>query len=105
MYISVSSLFLGIISILAIVAIIYLIITLHKFSTLITSLNKVITSNKNNIDKLCSDLPEITDNLKDVSAVITETTADVIVAKDSLLNNIEIIKDIMNIILSIFSKK
>lgn len=105
MYISVSSLFWGIISILAIVAIIYLIITLHKLSTLITSINKVITSNKDNIDKLCSDLPEITDNLKDVSAVITETTADVIVAKDSLLNNIEIIKDIINIILSIFSKK
>ena len=104
MYIEVADLFQGIIGIAAIAAIIYLIVVLHKFSTLITSINGLIVSNKENIDKLCSDIPEITENLKNVSEVITETTADVIVAKDNLLSNVEIIKDIMNIILSIFSK-
>lgn len=104
MYIEVADLFQGIIGIAAIAAIIYLIIVLHKFSTLITSINGLIVSNKENIDKLCSDIPEITENLKNVSEVITETTADVIVAKDNLFSNIEIIKDIMNIILSVFSK-
>ena len=104
MYIAISDLFWGIIGVASITAIIYLIIVLHKFSILITSVNSLIVSNKKNIDKLCSDIPEITENLKDVSEVITETTADVLVAKDNLLSNVEIIKDIMNIILSVFSK-
>lgn len=105
MYISIYDLFWSVVGILGIAAIIYLIIVLHKFSLLISSLNSILSSNRENIDKLCSDLPDITDNLKDVSEVITETTADVIVAKDNLLNNVEIIKDIINIILSVFSKK
>ena len=105
MYISVSSLFWGIMGVLGIIALIYLILVLHRFLALVTNINNLISSNKQNIDKLCTDLPDIAENLKDVSEVITETTADVIVAKDNLLSNVEIIKDIMNIILSIFSKK
>lgn len=61
---------------------------------------------------MCDKLPAISenvndvcDNLKDVSDVITETTADVIVAKDNLFSNFEVIKEILNIIVSVFSKK
>ena len=99
MYIEIHDLFFGIIGIAGVIAIIYLIIVLHKFSNLISNINNLIVSNKENIDKLCGDIPEITENLKDVSEVITETTADVIVAKDNLLSNVEVIKDIMNNIL------
>ena len=104
MYIEINDLFWGIIGISVIIAIIYLIIVIHKFSSLITNINDLVVSNKKNVNKLCSDIPEITENLKDISEVITETTADVIVAKDNLLSNVEVFKDIVNIILSIFSK-
>lgn len=112
MYISIEDLFLGILGILGGVALVYIIITLAKFGKLITSINDVLSSNRKNIDKLCESLPvvsqniiEISDNVKDVSEVVTETTAEVIVAKDNITSNIGTIKDILNILVSIFTKK
>jgi len=112
MYISLYSLFWGVIGIIGAVALIYIIITLSKFGKVLTNINDLVSQNRTNIDKLFKDLPivsgnaiEISDNLKDVSAVVTEATAEAIVAKDNLVNNIDIFKDVLNIILSVFSKK
>lgn len=112
MYISLSALFWGFIGIIGAVALIYIIITLSKLGKLLTNINDLLNQNRKNIDKLFKDLPivtenaiEISDNLKDVSAVVTEATADAIVAKDNLVNNIDILKDILGILLSVFSKK
>ena len=112
MYISLCALFWGFIGIIGAVALIYIIITLIKLGKLLTNVNDLLNQNSKNIDKLFKDLPivtenaiEISDNLKDVSAVVTEATADAIVAKDNLVNNIDIIKDILGILLSVFSKK
>jgi ABC-type transporter Mla subunit MlaD len=112
MYISLGDLFWVVIGIAGFVALVYLIITLSKFGKLLTSVNDLLSQNRKNIDKLCKDLPlvtenalEISDNLKDVSAVVTEATAEAIVAKDNLVNNIDTIKDILAIVLSVFSKK
>ena len=112
MYINLFDLFWLVIGIIGAVALIYFIITLSKFGKLLTNINDLLSENKKNIDKLCKDLPivtenaiEISDNLKDVSAVVTEATADALVAKDNLVNNIDTIKDILSIFLSVFSKK
>ena len=47
---------------------------------------------------------DITDNVKGITDVATEATAEAIVAKDNFLSNYETIKDIINIIASIFIK-
>ncbi|MBE6049256.1 MAG: hypothetical protein E7214_00980 [Clostridium sp.] len=112
MYISLSALFLSVLGIVGFATLVYLLILIHRFTKLITNLNRLVTRNYNNINKMCDKLPAISenvndvcDNLKDVSDVITETTADVIVAKDNLFSNFEVIKEILNIIVSVFSKK
>lgn len=112
MYISLFDLFWAVIGLIGAIALIFSIITLSRIGKLANNINILLNANKQNIDKICKDLPivtenaiEISDNLKDVSAVVTEATADAIVAKDSLMNNVDTIKDILNIILSVFSKK
>ncbi|SHI35476.1 hypothetical protein SAMN02745163_00075 [Clostridium cavendishii DSM 21758] len=111
MYIDLNTLFWGFIGILLAIAIIFLIIALIKFTKLINNINDLIVSNKTKINNLCSSLPEaaenivvVSENLKDVSDVVTETTADVIVAKENLTNNFETVKDIIDIIVKVFSK-
>lgn len=112
MYIDLSSLFWGFIGVLGAVAIVFLIIALYKLTKLIDNLNSLILTNKTSIDKLCSTLPqaadnivELSDNLKDVSEVVTATTADVIVAKENITSNFETVKDIIDIIVKVFAKK
>lgn len=112
MYISLTALFFSILGIVGLATLIYLIVLIHKVIKLVTNLNRLVTRNYNNINKMCDKLPSISenindvcDNFKDVSNVITETTADVIVAKDNLFSNFEVIKEILNIIISVFNKK
>lgn len=112
MYISLQTLFFSILGIVGLATLVYLFVLIHKLVKLVSNLNGLVTKNYNNINKMCDNLPEISeningicDNLKDVSEVITETTADVIVAKDNLFSNFEVIKEILNIIISVFNKK
>jgi ABC-type transporter Mla subunit MlaD len=112
MYISLCDLFWAVIGLVGVIALIYFIITLSKIRKLVANINDLLSENSKDITKLCKDLPivtrnaiDISDNLKDVSAVVTEATANAIVTKDSLVNNIDTIKDILSIILSVFSKK
>ncbi|MCR4943798.1 MAG: hypothetical protein K5986_04955 [Clostridium sp.] len=105
MYISLYDLFWGIVGIMGFIALIYIIIVLRRFAGLISSLNDIISTNKSNINKLCGDLPDISDNIKNVSEVLTEVTAEAIEVKDNLADDLGVIKDIISIIISIFSKK
>ncbi|MCQ2969695.1 MAG: hypothetical protein MJ191_06230 [Clostridium sp.] len=111
MYIDLSLLLNVVLSLLGIATLILLIIFLIKFIRLISNINLLIDNNKNSISKTCRDLPviskntiEITDNVKGITDVATEATAEAIVAKDNLLSNYETIKDIINIVASIFIK-
>lgn len=111
MYISLSLLLNVILGSLGIAALILLIILLIKLIKLITNISSLVDNNKNSITKTCSNLPvisknaiEITDNVKGITDVATEATAEAIVAKDNFLSNYETIKDIINIISSIFIK-
>lgn len=105
MYISLYDLFWAIVGIIGVTALIYAIIVLQRLAKLISSVDEIVSSNKSNINKLCNDLPAISDNIKDVSEVVTEVTAEAIAAKDSLASNLGTVKDIINIIISVFSKK
>ena len=112
MYISLSDLLLGILWGLGVIALIVLIIALIKLIKFLGNLNSLISDNKKNLDELCSSLPtisenavQISDNIKDVSEVITETTADVIVARENISGSIEIVRDIANIVGNVFGKK
>ena len=87
-----------------IVAIVYLILTLKKLSTLLDNLNSILDSNKENLNKTSNNIADITGNVKDISDVATEATADILVARDSLVNNLVIFKDILTIILNTFKK-
>ena len=107
MYISLSLLLNVILGSLGIAALILFIILILKVLKLVNNINSLIDSNKNNITKACSNLPtisknaiDITDNVKGITDVATEAT----VAKDNFLSNYETIKDIINIIASIFIK-
>lgn len=111
MYISLSLLFNILLVTLGMVALILLIILLIKIIKLTNSISVLINNNKNSINSLCKDLPfisknaiAITDNIKGISDVATEATAEAIVAKDNLISNYETIKDIINIIASVFLK-
>ncbi|MBD7914890.1 hypothetical protein H9660_06995 [Clostridium sp. Sa3CUN1] len=111
MYISLDLFCKFIIFSLLIFALVYGVIVLFKINKLINCILKLIENNKNNINNTCRDLPiitknmsEITENIKDISEVATEFTADAIVTKENIVNNYEILKDILNIIKSIFLK-
>ena len=100
MYISLNNLFMGIIFVLLICILVLGIIFLLK-------LNKTIS----NVLEICDKLPvvsknmvEITDNIKDISEVATDFTADAIVTKENIINNYDMVKEIFKIIKSVFIK-
>ena len=112
MYIDINDLFWMILGLVAAVALVYIIITLKNVIKLLNNVNEIIEDNKGNIKDLCEDLPkisenvvEISENTKDIVEVATDFTADAVIAKDNLTSNYETIKDILNIVISVFSKK
>lgn len=98
-------LFIGLLSIIGAIALVYLIITLVKVGKLLTNINNFFEKNENNLDATITNIKEISDNFKDVSEVVTETTADAIVMKESILENLSSISDIIAIILNVFKGK
>jgi len=100
-----------ILAILGCVALIYLILTLMNLSKLIKNANELVIVNKNNISKSLSDLPqvvsnfnEVSGNIKDITEVATDVTADFIVTKENMKSNLEVLTEILSIVKSVFSK-
>lgn len=111
MYISLNTFFIGILYLLGLIALAMLIIVLFKINSFVTNLINFFERNRNKLQNTCDDLPKIseniigiTDNVKDISEVATEFTADAIVAKESFFSNYDILKDILKIIKSVFLK-
>lgn len=100
--VNIYSLLIGFLCILGAVALVYLTITLVKVGKLLTNLNNFFEKNENNLDSTVTNIKDISDNLKDVSEVVTETTADAIVMKESIVENLSSISDIIAIILNVF---
>lgn len=109
MYISLHNLFTGIIFLLLICILVLGAIVLIKLNKTINNILEILEKNKKNIEDTCSKLPivsknmiEITDNIKDISEVATEFTADAIVTKENIINNYDMIREIFKIVKSVF---
>lgn len=110
MYIDLNFIYL-LLALLGCVAIVYLILTLNKVLKLVSNINSLLDQNKDNLTKTINDLPTIANNvndacqnIKDISDVATETTADLIVAKENIESNVETVKEIAKIINQVFFK-
>ena len=93
------------------IALIYIIITLSNLNKLIKNSNELVIDNKNNIRNSLLKLPEVisnfndvSENMKDITKVATDVTADFIVTKENMKSNIEVVTEILNILKSIFGK-
>ena len=92
-------------------ALVFLIIFLSKLTNLIKRIDKVLEANENNINAVFDTLPQASDNiaqmsenLKDVSDVVTGATASMITTKESVEDYLNFGKDIFGIIKKVFSK-
>lgn len=105
MYIKVSDLCLIVIGALVFIAILYLISVLRKLSSLIDNVNNFFSKNSDNLNTSIDNIKDITDNVRDISEAVTDSTADALIVKENLKDNINTLKDIINIIFSVFTKK
>jgi hypothetical protein len=111
MYISLYSLCLGILFILGTVALIILIMVLIKLLKFISRFNGLLERNEKNMDEIMITLPvatknflELSDDLRAVGEVITETTATAIETKEQVDDYIDVFKHIIKIIKKVFDK-
>lgn len=109
MYINLNDFFIYVIFLLLIVLLVIGIKVLFKLNKILSNISDLLENNKKNIEDTCSELPiisknmvEVTSNIKDISEVATEFTADAIITKENVMNNYEILKEIFKIIKSIF---
>ena len=105
MYIKVSDLCIIILGVFVFIVILYLISVSRKFSSLIDNVNNFLTKNSDNLNASIDNIKDITNNIKDVSEAVTDSTADALIIKENLKDNITTLKDIINIILNVFTKK
>ncbi|PJI06819.1 MULTISPECIES: hypothetical protein [Clostridium] len=111
MYIKLSTLGFICLGMLIAVALIYLIILIHKLSQTVSKVNLIIDKNEKNISEVIDSLPEICENISDigenarlVTEVVTEATASAVEAKNNISEYLVIIKDIIGMIRAIFKK-
>jgi Na+-transporting methylmalonyl-CoA/oxaloacetate decarboxylase gamma subunit len=112
MYVNFPLLGQGLLIFLGITTLVILIILLLKLIKTISTVNSIIKRNEESIDEVLIVLPktinnlhEVTDNIKDVSEVIVQTTATAVGATESLERYFVYIVDILTIIKKIFSNK
>lgn len=89
----------------------FLIYTLINVNKLLTNVNDILIYNTKSINESLENLPKIvkniedaTDNTKDITEVATDLVADVVVAKESLLSNAGLAKDVVSIVKNVFNK-
>lgn len=111
MYISVVSLGFGILCVLGTIALVMLIMVLTKLFSFLTKINGLVARNEKNMDEILVSLPkatknflELSDNLKAVGEVLTETTATAIETKEHIDDYMDFFMDILKIIKKVFSK-
>ena len=111
MYISVVSLGFGILCVLGTIALVMLIMVLTKLFSFLTKINSLVGRNEKNMDEILVTLPkatknflELSDNLKAVGEVLTETTATAIETKEHIDDYMDFFVDILKIIKKVFAK-
>ena len=111
MYISLVSLSVGIVCVLGTIALVILIMVLTKLFSFLTRVNKIIERNEKYMDEILVSLPkatknflELSDDLKSVGEVLTQTTATAIETKEHIDDYMDFFMDILKIIKKVFSK-
>jgi len=111
MYVNLFSLGFGILFILGTIALIILIMVLVKLFKFLSRINGLLERNQKNMDEILTSLPkaaknflELSDDLKAVGEVLTETTATAIVTKEHVEDYMEVFMDILKIIKKVFAK-
>lgn len=111
MYVNLFSLSFGILFILGTIALIILIMVLLKLFKFLSRINGLLERNQKNMDEILTSLPkatknflELSDDLKAVGEVLTETTATAIVTKEHVEDYMEVFMDILKIIKKVFAK-
>lgn len=101
----------GILSILGIGVLVCLIIALINLNKFIKNSNTLILETKDSLSDSVLKLPEvisnfstISENVKDISDVATDVTADLIVTKENMKSNVEVATEIINILRAVFIK-
>lgn len=112
MYISLFSLCFGILFILGAIALVILIMVLIKLFDFLSRVNGLMQRNEKNMDEILVTLPEATgnflklsDDLKAVGEVLTETTATAIETKENIKDYTDIFMDLLKIVKTVFTKK
>ena len=112
MFISVYDLFFCILCILGAIALVLLIMVLIKLFKFLARVNGLIERNEKNMDKILISLPkatenflELSDNLKAVGEVLTETTATAIETKEHIDDYMDVFVDILKIVKYLSDKK
>ncbi|MGL5615460.1 MAG: hypothetical protein ACRDD2_04415 [Sarcina sp.] len=100
---SVYTLFWLVIGILGAVALVYLIVLLFNLTNLIKNINNILVENKKDLAKSIENIQQISDNAKDISDVLTETTAEALVAKENITNQISSMKHSLGAVFDLFS--
>ena len=79
-------------------------------NSVLDKVNVVLDDNTENITKSVARLPKLVDdfgqvgeNVRDVSEVVTDVAADIIVTKESVKGNFEVLTEILNIVKTIFT--
>lgn len=111
MYVRLDYLIFAIFALIAAVALILLIIVLFKLNKVLTVVGGILQRNEKNIDKVMETLPqatnnflELSDDLRLVGEVITETTASAIETKEHIEDYVSIFKEILLIVKHVFGK-
>ena len=94
------------------IALIYFIFVLRNLLKITKQIGQVIEENTKNLEQMIQDSTKITENVasvsetvKGISDVVTDTTADLLIAKDRMQSNMSIMTDILHIIKEVFFKK
>ncbi|MFR5264213.1 hypothetical protein [Clostridium sp.] len=81
-----------VIGILGAICLVYLIVLLFNITKLVKNINNILLENKKDLTKSIENLHEVSDNVKDISNVLTETTAEALIVKDNISNQINSFK-------------
>lgn len=100
-----------VLSILGSIALVYFILFLRHARKFFIEVNDLISTNKDEMEYFLKDLPVVTRNMKqaseqikDVTEVVTETTADFLIAKDNVKSNVELVSEVLMIVKKVFFK-
>lgn len=94
-----------VLSVLACILLAALVMTILKVNTLLSDVRDLFVKNTDNLDQVLSDLPKIVSNVSDITEVATDITADIVVTKENLKSNVNVLTDVVAIVKNVVGAK